>query len=190
MFIEKLNLTADTATMITDLETVLSTVPWPEQKIVDGNRVYHANQIGLTYRAGSTHPWFDASGSLYDSDLKHFTGKETDFTEWNSVGEYTRTHILKLGEQLGIKFGRIRYMRLMPKTGLSVHFDFEPRYHYVLKTNQYAYFGRSQPEGDLAAKCYHIPADGHFYKVDTTKEHFVFNGGWEPRIHLVIAEAK
>jgi hypothetical protein len=45
-------------------------------------------------------------------------------------------------------------------------------------------------DSDVSAKCYHIPADGYFYKVDTTKDHFVYNGGWEPRIHLVICEAE
>jgi hypothetical protein len=80
-------------------------------------------------------------------------------------------------------------MRLMPKTGLSVHADFECRYHYVLETNKYAYFGEAVNDNELSAKCYNIPADGSFYRVDTTKEHFVYNGGWEPRIHLVICSA-
>jgi hypothetical protein len=190
MFIEKINFKANVEQMLIDLNSVLSNVPWPEQKIVEGNRVYHANQLGLTYRTGATHPWYDATGSLYDSNLKHFTGTESDFNQWNDIGNYTKDTILELGDAIGMKFGRIRYMRLLPKTGLSVHADFEPRYHFALSTNQYAYFGLSEPDGETDAKCYHIPQDGFFYKVNTLRNHFVFNGGWEPRIHLVMCEAK
>jgi hypothetical protein len=190
MFIEKINFTANVEQMVLDLETVLSDIRWPEQKIVDGDRVYHANQLGLTYRSGATHSWYDASGSLYDANLKHFTGNEADFNQWNTVGNYTKDIILGLSDAIGVKFGRIRYMRLLPKTGLSVHADFEPRYHFVLNTNQYAYFGLSEPDSETDAKCYHIPRDGSFYKVDTLRNHFVFNGGWEPRIHLVLAAVK
>jgi len=49
--------------------------------------------------------------------------------------------------------------------------------------------GEAVNDNELSAKCYNIPADGSFYRVDTTKEHFVYNGGWEPRIHLVICSA-
>ena len=76
MFIERLNYQAKLLLLQADLANTLARVGWPEQKIVDGNRVYHANQLGLTYRPGSTHPWYDASGSLYDKELKHFTGNE------------------------------------------------------------------------------------------------------------------
>ena len=127
---------------------------------------------------------------MYDKELKHFIGSESDFTEWNPVGNYTKEIIEQLGDFLKTKFGRIRYMRLMPKSGLSVHADFEVRYHLVLKTNPYAYFGEEVTDDQISAKCYHIPSNGHFYKVNTLKNHFVFNGGWDPRIHLVLAEAK
>ncbi len=53
----------------------------------------------------------------------------------------------------------------------------------------YPFESSFSPINELSAKCYNIPADGSFYRVDTTKEHFVYNGGWEPRIHLVICSA-
>ena len=189
MFIEQLQYTVNLPILQADLATTIANIGWPEKKMEHDGRSYHANQLGLTYRLGATHPWYDASGSLYDKDQKHFTGKESDFTQWNDVGDATRIVIEKLSEAYGIKFGRCRYMRLLPKTGLSVHPDFEERYHLVLKTNPHAYFMDCTPDGDVKAKCYHIPADGHFYKVDTTREHSVFNGGWEERIHLVLARA-
>jgi hypothetical protein len=125
-------------------------------------------------------------GSLYDKEKGVFTGKESDFNQWvDSVPEYTRKRIEDLELYHDIKFGRIRYMRLMTKTGLSVHFDTECRYHYVLDTNINSFFGE-KTDGELAARCYHLPTDSHFYIVDTTRNHFVYNGGWEPRIHLVL----
>ena len=186
-FIQKLEYTANLDQMKADLDLLLSNTPWPNEDFVLKSS---GNQIGVTHRVGAENIILDASGSLYDKENKRFVAKESDFTEINpNVGQYTKNILAILAEQEHTKFGRIRYMRLMPKTGLSIHADFEMRYHYVLETNSYALFGDASPDAELAAKCYHIPADGHFYKVDTTREHFVFNGGWEPRIHLVICEA-
>lgn len=187
-FIEKLDFTADLDKMSNDLNSFIDINPWPETTYMVNDKKYHANQLGLTYRPNCDDKLGDAGGSLVDPIAKKFISKESDFTEWNNVGSYTKEIIDNLSKFTGETFGRIRYMRLMPKTGLSVHKDFEPRYHYVFKTNKYAYFGESL-DTELAAKCYHIPSDGFFYKVDTTREHFVFNGGWEPRIHLVICSA-
>lgn len=187
-FIEKLDFSTDLNLLLQDLHYVENNIGWPEY-FESAGRAYHANQIGLTYRKGAEFPWFDAGGSLYDKESKHFIGKETDFTEWNDIGNYTKNIINSLSEKYHTKFGRIRYMKLIPKTGLSVHSDFESRYHLVLKTNPYCYVAEEIKEDGISAKCYHLPADGYFYKIDTLRNHFVFNGGWEPRIHLVLAEA-
>jgi len=188
-FIEKINFTADVNQMINDLNLFISRNPWPNTTFMYNNQKYHANQLGLTYRPNADYPLGDAGGSLYDPVTNSFTSSETDFTEWTDVEPYTKNIIEQFSTFVDSKFGRIRYMRLMPKTGLSVHADFECRYHYVLETNKYAYFGEAVSDNDLSAKCYNIPADGCFYRVDTTREHFVYNGGWEPRIHLVICSA-
>ncbi len=183
-FITKTNCTADFNLMKSDLDTLLIKYPWPVEDI---HKKTPGNQIGVTHRPGAEDPYLDAMGGLYDKATNTFIAKESDFSEFNSnVGTYTQQAIKDLAAREGITLGRIRYMRLMPKTGLSVHPDFEARYHFVLETNQYAMFGDATPDDDLCAKCYHIPADGHFYKVDTTRPHFVYNGGWEPRIHLVV----
>ena len=189
-FIEKISLEVDLNLILGDLDTVLKKIDWPESSLKDNGRVYHANQIGLTYRPNAKFPWFDASGSLYDKEQKHFTGTEQDFTEWNPIEKYTKSVIEQLSDMMRIKFGRIRYMRLLPKTGLSVHHDFESRYHLVLKTNPNCYFLDCVPVIETATRGYHIPADGFFYRVDTTRNHTVYNGGWEPRIHLVLNEVK
>jgi len=187
-FITKTSYSCDLNKVKQGLDSLLSMYPWPE---MIPEQLMPGNQIGLTYRAGAENIWLDASGSLYDKKLKEFVGKESDFSLWNpSVPSHIKQVIEELAEVEKTKFGRIRFMRLMPKTGLSIHSDFEKRYHLVIETNTNALFGEKVVDDQLSAKCYHIPADGYFYKVDTTREHFVYNGGWDPRIHLVICEAE
>ena len=38
----------------------------------------------------------------------------------------------------------------------------------------------------VVGECYHIPADGQWYHVNTVKTHWVYNGGSTPRIHIVV----
>lgn len=183
-FIEKTNINCDIKFMLSDLEYILNIVGWPEPQRLD-DKFYSGNQICLKYRKNAKFPLLDGIGSLYDKENDVMIGQESDFTEYiDIIPEYTKNIIINLEEQLNVKFGRIRLMRLMPKTGLSVHRDTETRYHFVYVTNSNAFFGE-KTNGDVVANCYNIPVDGYFYKVDTTREHFVYNGGWEPRIHLV-----
>lgn len=185
-FIEKLEFTADLKQMQEDLNELLKKRPWPEEDI---KKKLPGGQLGVTYRPGAKDIWLDASGSLYNKETNTFEGKESDFTEINPlIGSYTKEVLKELSKHTKKQFGRIRYMRALSKRGLSIHKDFEQRYHFVLQTNPGALFGETVNEDGLAAKCYHIPADGHFYKVDTTRDHFIYNGGWEERIHLVICE--
>lgn len=187
-FIEKIEFVVDLKKMLDDLQQVENHVAWPTQRFTEAGRDYHANQISLTHRPGAELPWYDANGSLYDKIKNEFIANEHDFTEWNSVGSYTKTIITELSKNFHLQLGRIRYMKLMPKTGLSIHPDAEPRYHLALRTTPKALFLDCTKDGDIMAKGYHIPADGYFYKVDTTRDHTVFNGGWEPRIHLVLSD--
>jgi hypothetical protein len=173
-----------------DLNSLINNTGWPERS-VHNDKIYPANQIGLTYRPGAEHPLLDATGSLATLNSNGvMESTEYMFTEWiESAPEYTKRMLLELARTENIKLGRVRYMRLMPKTGLTVHKDYEKRYHYVFDTNENCYFG-FKTNNDVAAVCYHMPQSEHFYKVDTTIDHFVYNGGWEPRVHLVICEVK
>lgn len=186
MFIKKINLKSD----INIINQELS-------KLVDQHTWGQFNQINLKSTEDSQDLWFGGSGSIYDRVKKIHNQKESDFTNWNLTTEwYVRQQIEILQKNINIKIGRIRFMKLMPKTGLSVHNDFEHRYHLVLKTNNYAYFGKTfklkntDPDNIetslFSGGVYHIPADGYWYEVDTTKEHWVYNGGAEERIHLVV----
>lgn len=184
-FITKTDFTADYQLMHKDLTDFINIAGWPEPQTING-KYYSGNQIGLKCRRNAEHQLIDSNGSLYDKVNQVFIAQENDFSEWVDIAPtYTKEVIERLEKENNIKFGRIRYMRLMTKNGLSVHYDTETRYHYVLETNINSFFGE-KTEGELAARCYHIPSDGYFYHVDTTRNHFVYNGGWEPRIHLVL----
>lgn len=175
MFITKLPLSLNLEQALVDLDSVVSRSDW----------VPH-NQIGLTCRATATDIWKDAAGSLFDRVKMKRLANESDFNVWN-VNSYTKEMIHQLESLEGFKCGRVRYMRLSPKTGLSLHVDETVRYHLVLKTNPTSFFAFGVEGKEELAHCYHIPADGYFYRVDTTVPHFVYNAGNEDRIHLVIA---
>jgi hypothetical protein len=181
-FIEKTDIYADLKSMKTELLFITEKIGWPKKLDAHG-KTLSSNQIGLNHRPGADNQFLDNVGSLMAQTI----AKETDFTEYNDmIGETTKQALENLSKIEGVKFGRIRYMLLPEKTGLTVHTDTEIRYHYVLETNPNAFFGERVEDTELAAKCYHIPADGYFYRVDTTRPHFVYNGSREPRIHLVI----
>lgn len=173
LFIQKVNLQVDRNQMLQDLSQLLTHCPWPA-----------GNQIGLTHRPNAKNFWLDACGSLYDYEQQTFSGNEKEYSEWHSLcPTYTKQIVLDAAAQCQASVGRVRYMRLMPKTGLTVHRDSEHRLHYVLETNAHSYVCNHM---ENAALCRHLPADNNFHLVDTTQDHFVYNGGKTPRIHLVI----
>jgi hypothetical protein len=175
-FIEKTAATADVAQMTKDLDDVL-----------DIFGLFKKEQIGLNYRLGASDVWLDNTGSIYDRDEQKFIANETDFSVWNDkIPTYTTKKVQELANSFNFKLGRIRYMRLRPKTGLMVHHDQEARFHFVLKTNPHSYVFLTNPQPGIDVSGWNVPCDGHFYKIDTTKEHFVYNGGDTDRIHLVI----
>jgi len=174
-FIIKLPLTAD-------LEKIRSEY----EEFVSIGRYNCNNQLALKNRPNCEDVFLDGVGSLFDQKSKSFFAKESEFTEYNPyVGEYTKKIIRELELSENVRFGRIRYMRLPPKTGLSVHYDMEARYHLPIYTSPTSMICEYSGEA-LAAKCHHIPENGHFYIADTTRNHFVYNGSFEDRIHLVM----
>jgi hypothetical protein len=186
MSIRKLDLNSSIEIFQRECDTIINSVGW-------GN----THQIGLKSKPNSDNLWFDSTGSLYDRGTKSFTNNELDFNVWNlDSNNYIRQEVEKLQEKEKIIIGRVRIMKLLPKIGLSVHKDNEFRYHLVLKTNPSAYFAFNETISPLDSgvtemgKFYHIPKDGFWYFVDTTKIHWVYNGGKEDRIHIVVCGIK
>lgn len=176
-FIQKLEFRSDLTIIKNDLEWILSNKSeWLSQ-----------NQIGIRHRPGAEDQWKDATGWTYDPIKKERYSRESDFTKWNDeCPEYTRMNLDELAKIENVtSWGRIRFMRLEPKRGLTMHVDDGVRYHFVLETNHSSIFGECFKNQEIRSIAYHVPADGHWYKVDTSREHFVYNGGYTPRIHLV-----
>lgn len=163
--------------MYQDASSIINLVGWGDK-----------NQISLNSRPWDNDPWHDGAGSTINKRTGQKIMNEQDFTEWNPLPEFIKKSLLELQSKEKIKFGRIRLMKLESHRGLSVHADFEKRYHYVIQTNIKCYFGFSQTQDQNVptAICYHIPADGQWYHIDTTKLHFVYNGSNFDRIHLVV----
>jgi hypothetical protein len=179
-FINKLSVQVDMEEILSDMYEVLDLYNWNEN-----------NQIGLRHRLNCENKWTDSIGGLYDKSTSIRLANEKDFSEWNdSIPLYTKTMLETLATSEGISWGRIRYMRLMPKTGLSIHRDDKARYHLALITDKNSIFAECFNNTDIRCTGYNIPVNGHFYKVDTTRYHFVYNGSWEPRIHLVCCPVK
>lgn len=177
-FIRATGIKAPLDSMQESAQEIVRTIGW-------GDR----NQIGLTHRPGSAEPWLDAIGSLYDRERKVLIGSEYDFTIRNPLPPLMNTALNDLAVQENVKFGRIRIMRLLPRTGLSVHKDNETRYHYVLSTNNKSYMCKTNTDAtemEPRAVCYHVPLDGQWYHVNTREMHWVYNGGNTERVHLVV----
>jgi len=190
MIINKTNFSVNHSKMLDDLNFILKNhAQWPEYDPQNPRKPI--NQISLRHRIDTRfNLWEDGNGSLVDKETGKTLAFENDFCCWNKdLPEYTKQVLEDLMQKENVNFGRVRYMRLMPKTGLTVHTDKEQRYHLVMTTNRFSMFGHVYEGSEELGKVYHMPADSHFYKVDTTLGHFVYNGGWEERIHLVCSIA-
>jgi hypothetical protein len=130
---------------------------------------YH-QQISL--QTGGDDNWFATTGTKQGEDEKQW-----DKLHPALVGTWWETFFA----QLPFKVYRSRLMCMQPRTCYSIHVDDSPRLHIAIKTHRQARFIFTDPP-----VLRHIPADGHIWWVDTTKEHSAMNGSLEPRIHLVM----
>lgn len=152
------------------------------QKIIETPQFQKVLQFSITSTKGED--VFEGTGSLYDYSKKEFTASTDQFTEMNSVFkgsafETVYKQIQLAAEQFGVKIGRSRWMRLNPKTCLSLHWDpDEFRFHIPLKTNEKCFF----VVDDI---CYRMPEVGSLYLLNTTKLHTAVNASFEARDHLV-----
>jgi hypothetical protein len=174
--VRKLDIKVDTDLVQKDLDQILTMTTWGSH-----------NQIGLNHRPGASNVWFDNIGGLFNLETRERVAQESDFSFWSpEFPTYVKGAIEMLEKTEKFKAGRIRFMRCMPKTGLSYHKDENNRYHLVIQTNPGAFFIGAVEGKEEIAHCFHIPRDNHFYKVTTVNSHTIYNAGNEPRIHLVI----
>ena len=183
MFIKRLEESADLSIIESEFQSILEQSGWGP-----------TNQIGLKSKENASDRWFDSAGSLYNRQTNTKIASESDFSVWNlDRTSYIRQQIEILESKYNFKSGRVRIMRLLPHCGLSVHRDDEVRYHLVIKTNHRSYIAHNVVDNNpdrsvlpTTAACYHIPRDSTWYEVDTREVHWVYNGGSEERIHLVV----
>ena len=121
--------------------------------------------------------WTRADES-YEEVQRESAVAEEDFSEF--VEEYKQTYFYEVWKvlcQLGT-IGRCRLLLKEPRSTLSWHRDPEPRLHVPVVTN---------PGSVMVVNSHatHLPADGSVYFTDTRGYHNAYNGGEEPRIHLV-----
>jgi hypothetical protein len=139
-------------------------------------------QLNLTYMPGTPAEGrlLRGTGKLQGSGLW-----ERDFTEFE---DRLRSGPLGAARDaiaaLGFALGRIRLMRVRPRTCYSVHNDTSARIHIPLVTNEMALM--IFPEQRHVV---HFPADGGIWFTDTTLKHTAMNGGMATRVHFVAALA-
>ncbi len=135
-------------------------------------------QLSITSRPGAEDPLTDALGWLPED------AQEADYSAIND--EFRGGAVEQLIQKLNFQYGRIRLMRLAPKSCLSVHADSTRRYHYAILTTPDCYL--VEMHGDQGT-FHHIPADGRLYEMDARMTHTAINSGRSERIHLVICNA-
>jgi len=79
-----------------------------------------------------------------------------------------------------LKMFRTRIMILKPRECYTYHYDFSQRIHIPVITNESCFIVENR-------QLRHLPADGNYYVVDTTKMHTALNGSRdnEDRLHIV-----
>lgn len=157
-----------------DLEYILTQTDWHPNN----------NQISLQYSTkDKDNPWYSGTGKSWEEvDGKWRMVLEDEEVE-NLNPALKGTYIEHVLESLPFTPIRTRLMRMSPRSCYSIHRDTSARWHMALKTTKHARFVFTEDQA-----VYHIPADGHPYFVDTTKEHTALNGDTDYRIHMVMLD--
>ena len=117
----------------------------------------------------------DETGKEVSRDIEIDESKYTQL-----IPEFRNTYFNEVYEVLSKKFklGRVRLLLKESRSTLSWHKDPECRLHIPIITNK----GCSMVIENVAK---HLPADGSVWITNNTKYHNFFNGGEQPRVHLV-----
>ncbi|MEH6446028.1 MAG: hypothetical protein V7784_19215 [Oceanospirillaceae bacterium] len=105
---------------------------------------------------------------------------ESLFSEFNPL--FKDTYFEDVYRELTQRFpiGRMRILKKDIYNCNSWHRDPEPRLHIPVISNPGSLFVVNH-------HCTHLPADGSVYFTDTRGYHTAFNGGEDPRVHIVAA---
>lgn len=155
------------------------------QKFLSETPFLESNQINFTSRDEHVQDPYLDTGSIYSREENKSLSKESEFKFFikKFEGSYFHKLYLEVAAKSVLPIGRMRLLKLKPKTCYSVHRDNSIRYHFALHTN---------PECYMVFKnqgLVHIPADGNCYATNTLLEHSAMNGSLEERVHLVFSTA-
>ena len=94
--------------------------------------------------------------------------------------EFQNTPLGNVLESLGT-IGEARLLKLGSAESYTAHSDPDDRLHLAIITNPYCYLQ------DLTSQTmYHVPVDGHIWRMDTGQIHVATNFGGRDRVHLNI----
>ena len=180
-FYEVPNLTFDISKLREDLDKILKTKRFnspgvthfgaiPINQIPNDESSIKGNNIRGKYWTIA-----DDTGQEVSRDIDIDESKYTQL-----LPEFEKTYFKEVYEILSkrYKLGRVRLLLKEPRSTLSWHKDPECRLHVPIITNK----GCSMVIENVAK---HLPADGKVWITNNTKYHNFFNGGEQPRIHLV-----
>ena len=132
-------------------------------------------QTCLQVVKGSDDPYFGIGQSggknSWERKQKH-SYKLSDFKYPIFDMPYTNNLITELGMY------HTRYMYLNPKNCYSYHKDYTKRIHIIVNTNKDCWLV-------IEKQIYHLPINGSYFIVDTTKMHTAVNTSNEGRIHII-----
>jgi hypothetical protein len=126
---------------------------------------------------------------------RHGRTDDPESQRWGDVREFRRTPVVdrmpyfrRVLDAFACPHGRVRVLKLLPGATVGRHRDAggeaagyaygKVRLHVPIRTNDRVYF-------DLAGRRVRM-APGRLYYCDFTRPHAVYNGGAEPRVHLVL----
>lgn len=171
--VKKLSLKVDVEALRQEVTEILSRFPFTEDQ----------GQLNLLTRNAENQDPYESAQSLYDDNLLPIC-REHDFRHF--LKPWQDGHICRLysalKESTGTELGRLRLMRLRPKTCYSFHVDDNCRYHLALQTRRTCFLA-------FREGLFHVPSDGHLYWVNTLQAHSAFNASNVDRIHLVFSSA-
>lgn len=140
---------------------------------------HQAGQGSLVYDWDRSEQVWNESKGTYDWIVPPRTHplKESDFTETTTCFRGTVFEDLLMMIKTHYEVGRVRIMKLKPKTCLTWHQDNSARLHYPFLTNE----GCKMIIDDEVR---HMPANT-WWHTETTKFHTAINASRESRLHVV-----
>lgn len=182
--IELLNEKFDAAKLTSDIKTVLNDEDFNHSRWAEMNQISFKRSDIWDKKQKRPEYWFSGVGSLYDFDRKAFIAPTSSFNTrleklnntylaevMNDVEEFARSE--------GKQIGRVRAMRLLPKTCYTLHVDPEEyRFHIPLLTNSHCFFV-------VGERMFRMEEVGSLYRFRTNLIHTAVNASNHPRIHLV-----